>query len=206
MTIIGLGLAVVAALAAFVVVRLARRPAPALAAVVAASVVLVLVPHVDQALDYAGTWRVFEDGWQAYLDDVLQQAPANGHVLLRFAGPNMIEHVWATEVYTLRHGRLDLTYHLDVGSPPYEDGPSDLVHDYFVAAYNRGRTPLPPDGRDVLVVRASRTGVQRNVVRRLFGPPAVATLLESPARFFRNRYVEGKFTFWRYELAHGIQP
>jgi len=206
LTLVGLGIAALVALAAFLVVRLARRPSPTLTAVVAASVVLLLTPHVDRALDYAGTWRVFEEGWQAYLDDVLEQAPPNGHVLLRVAGPNMIEHVWATEVYTLRHGRLDLTYHLDVGTPPYEDGPSDLVHDYFVAAYNRGRTPLPADGRNVLVVRASRTGVQRNVVRRLFGPPAVALLLESPSRFFRNRYVEGKVTFWRYELSHGIVP
>jgi len=206
LTIIGLGVAAVVALVAFVLVRLARRPSPTVSAMVAGAISLLLVPHVDLALNYAGTWRVFEVGWQEYLDDVLAQAPPDGHVLLRFAGPNMIEQVWATEVYTLRRGRLDLTYHLDVGSSPYPDGPSDLVHDYFVWAYNQERRPLPPDGREVLVVRAARTGIERNVPRRLFGPPAVALLVRSPSAFFWNRYVEGKASYWRYELAHGLQP
>src|SRR4030095_15643006 len=98
----------------------------------------------------------------------------NGHVLLRFAGPNMIEHVWATEVYTLRRGRRDLTYHLDVGSPPYPEGPTDQVHEYFVATYNQGRAPLPTGGAGVLVVQASRTGTQRDVPSRLSGKRALA--------------------------------
>src|SRR5207237_1363985 len=83
-TIIGLGIAAVAAVIAAAVARL-RRTSSLLTAVAAGIVALLMVPQVDAALSDAGTWRVFETGWQAYLDDVLAQAPPNGHVVIRAA-------------------------------------------------------------------------------------------------------------------------
>jgi hypothetical protein len=197
--------AAVAAVGAWCVAALRRSQVVSLAPACAAALALLLVPHIDATLDEAGRMRILENGWQAYLDDMLEQAPPDGHIVLVFDDAYMIENAWASEANTLLHGRLDLTYHLVVEDQSFYGSPVGInpFLTFAVDAFNQGRRPLPSDGQGTLVVRANRDGYRRSTQPRLRGIPAASLLLRSPVHFFHNRYIEGRMPAWAYEITGG---
>lgn len=101
--------------------------------------------------------RIDQTAWQGLIDVVVRAAPVDGHVVLNFDDPYMVETAYSLEANTLFLGRRDLTYHLIV------DNENNVAHESFVRTtvnlFNKDRDPVPDGGMgSILYVKADRRG------------------------------------------------
>lgn len=109
----------------------------------------------------ARSWqdRIDQQAWQGLVEDVFRFAPKDGHVVLTFDDPYMVETAYSLEANTLILGRRDLTYHLKI------EGGGDYEADGFVRAnielFNKDRKEIPKEesGRVLYVVADRKGGV-----------------------------------------------
>jgi len=168
-------------------------------------VVILLSGPLDLAIDDAITARIDQDSWRALQEATLLSAPRDGHVLLVFQEPNMVELAWGLETFTLLRGRTDLVYHLDLVDRTFFESETGLVRGY-VDAVNRDRQPLPADGTRVVEVRADRSGRAAWRRERLSALDTLVLLVRSPESWAKRRYVTGKTPYLRWTLvtSHAI--
>jgi hypothetical protein len=164
---------------------------------------MLATPHVDRALDEAGSEWTDQLSWQAAVNEAVAQSPRNGHLVLAFSDPFMIEVAWGLQAEMLFRGRGDVSLHIEVDNTSFyanERGLLAYAHDM----YNRGRPPLPAKGSPgVLTMTANRGGREQSKIVLLTPNEWLWRLIQSPATFYRDRYFSGKVGRLSYRLNHG---
>lgn len=157
---------------------------------------ILIFPIVSYVLKNAAQNRIDQDAWQLLINKVSRQAPIDGHVMLLFEEPRMIETAQSLEANTLLLGRFDLTYHLDIEDKTYLKE-NKAFFKFLIDSFNKKRKPLP-ENRNVYYVKADR---KPKKVKRSALPfwEIVKVSIDNPRLFFYYLYQYDRVPYLNYE-------
>ncbi len=159
---------------------------------------LLLIPHFDLIIKNSIKDSVDQQAWTSLIIKIQNQTPANAHVILLFAEPNMIETAQSLEANTLLAGRYDLIYHLIIGDKSLYKLNSGYVQ-YLVKIFNSDRRIIKPSNR-VITIRADRQRQKSAQKLKTSDIDYFFLLFTNPNLFLFQRYFKDKYPYLNYEL------
>lgn len=164
---------------------------------------LVLLPfaalRVDSIYQEAGNARADQKSWEVFVEAVAG-LPIRADVCLQFTDPYMIETAWGLQAEMLFRGRSDLNLLLSVIDTTGYNNTNGLLK-HANESFNIGKKPIRYDTGGAVMIFASRTGNLANTspdTRRL--DQLINGFLDSPIRWFQERYVQGKKGYLKFTL------
>jgi hypothetical protein len=172
-------------------------------AVVTMATWLILLPfaalRVDSIYQEAGNTRADQKSWKVFVEAVAS-LPMRADVYLQFADPYMIETAWGLQSEMLFRGRSDLNLHLSVMDTTAYDNVNGLLR-HAIESFNVGKKPIRYDSGGAIMIFASRTGNLANTLPDARGlDQLINDFLDSPIRYFQERYVQGKLGYLNFIL------
>lgn len=160
----------------------------------------IILPHIDRILYDSVKKRVDHSAWQSLVHDVAVQTPDNGHVVLLFDEPYMVESASSLEANTLLMGRYDITYHLIIEDETIYEKDTGFLK-YNVDTFNKERVEIPSgEYGNILYVRADRKRKKGNNAK-IGNIELLKKIFTSPKDFFIYRYKLDRPPYLNYQLS-----